>query len=191
MRELLTGFANLPTPYGKFKAAAYRDRKGGEHLVVMKGEARGKSGVLTRIHSECLTGNVFESRRCDCYSQLHYAMRRMSKEHCGLILYLRQEGRGHGLTDKLRAYVLQDQGLDTVEADQKLGLPLDTREYSVAAQILKTLRVKSVRLLTNNPRKITGLKNARIKVERKSLPWMADTYNRRYLEAKKRKMGHL
>lgn len=191
MREVLTSFANLPTPYGKFKAAAYRDKDGSEHLVVIKGEVRGKRGVVTRIHSECLTGNVFGSRRCDCDGQLRYAMKRIAKNPCGLILYLRQEGRGHGLTDKLRAYVLQDQGLDTVEADQKLGLPLDTRDYKVAIRIFRQLGVRSVRLLTNNPKKITGLARANLKVERIAVPWMVDIHNRGYLAVKKKKMGHL
>lgn len=187
----ITPFVKLPVRFSNFKAAAYKDSAGLEHLIVMHGDAVGKANVLLRIQSECLTGDVFTSRRCDCYDQLHFAMKAVQKGSAGLILYLRQEGRGHGLFNKIRAYTLQDQGMDTVESAHALGLPADARSYKVAAEILKLLRVKSVKLLTNNPRKITGLKKYHIKVSRSPLPVMATKYSRRYIETKRKKMGHL
>lgn len=184
MKSELTKFANLPTKFGKFKASAYKDAKGVEHLVLMRKNK--KTNVLTRIQSECLTGEVFGSKRCDCRDQLDYAMRKAD-----LIIYLRQEGRGHGLFNKLRAYVLQDKGLDTVESAKALGLPVDAREYKVAGEILKKLKIKSICLLTNNPNKANSLKGCKIGVKCVTIPWSVNTHNKKYLKTKQEKMGHL
>jgi 3,4-dihydroxy 2-butanone 4-phosphate synthase/GTP cyclohydrolase II len=148
--------------------------------------------VLVRVHSECLTGDVFHSRRCDCGAQLHAAMRQVRREGRGVILYMRQEGRGIGLLNKLRAYKLQEAGLDTVEANLRLGFPADLRDYGVGAQILVDLGVRRIRLLTNNPKKIVGLSGYGLEVvERVPLVVPPNAHNARYLEAKRRRMGHL
>lgn len=145
-----------------------------------------------RVHSECLTGDVFGSRRCDCGSQLHQAMRQIDEEGCGVILYMRQEGRGIGLAPKIKAYKLQEDGLDTVEANLKLGFGMDLREYGIGAQILADLGLKTIRLLTNNPKKIVGLEGYGLKVvEQLPISVEPNPHNERYLETKKSKMGHL
>jgi 3,4-dihydroxy 2-butanone 4-phosphate synthase/GTP cyclohydrolase II len=148
--------------------------------------------VLVRVHSECLTGDVFGSERCDCEPQLHQALERLAKEPRAVLLYLRQEGRGIGLAIKLRAYRLQDQGLDTVEANVKLGFPADLRDYGIGAQILVDLGVKEIELLTNNPRKVVGLEAYGLRIaKRASIQLPANRHNRRYLATKRDKLGHL
>ncbi len=184
--------AFLPTKFGKFRIIAYSAP--GENTVtvaLVKGSPRGKESAV-RVHSECLTGEVFHSLKCDCSKQLDEAMRRIQNETHGVLVYLRQEGRGIGLANKIRAYSLQDNGLDTVEANQRLGFPADSREYWVAAQILKDLGVKTVRLLTNNPEKVKSLKKYGIKVARRlPLEIRPDKDNAGYLYTKKKKMRHL
>lgn len=161
-------------------------------MALIMGDVVGASGLLARVHSECLTSEVFGSLRCDCADQLQAAMRLIRREGRGIIIYLRQEGRGIGIFSKIRAYHLQDHGFDTVEANAQLGLPQDTREYSAAAAILRHLDVRSVRLLTNNPRKIRGIKAAGVKVvSRLALEAAPKKYDRDYLRVKRRKMGHL
>jgi 3,4-dihydroxy 2-butanone 4-phosphate synthase/GTP cyclohydrolase II len=183
----------MPTDFGLFKAIAYTnavDNK--EHVALVKGTIDGSKPVLVRVHSECLTGDVFHSHRCDCGPQLEAALRRIDEEGCGVLLYMRQEGRGIGLINKLRAYELQEQGLDTVEANVKLGFAPDLRDYGIGAQILKDLGVRQIRLLTNNPRKIKGLDGYGLEVvERIPLQLPANEDNSRYLYTKKTKLGHL
>jgi 3,4-dihydroxy 2-butanone 4-phosphate synthase/GTP cyclohydrolase II len=158
----------------------------------VKGDPAGKSDVLVRMHSECLTGDVFGSQRCDCGEQLHAAMKRIDEEGVGAIVYLRQEGRGIGLANKIRAYDLQDQGRDTVEANEVLGFKADLREYGLGAQILLDLGLTSIRLLTNNPRKIVGLEGYGLKITgREPLRVEAGDFNREYLATKRTKLGHI
>lgn len=181
----------LPTDYGYFTCHAYRSKIDGlTHLALVHGKIDSEKPVLCRVHSECLTGDVFGSRRCDCGSQLHRAMERISREG-GVLLYLRQEGRGIGLSAKLHAYKLQEQGLDTVDANLRLGFPPDLRDYGVGAQILRDLGIRKLRLLTNNPQKIVGLAGHGLCIEERiplSIPPQDD--NRRYLETKRDRMGH-
>ena len=186
------GESVVRTEFGTFRMVAYRDGDGLEHLAVAKGAVRGRKGVLCRVHSECLTGEVFRSRRCDCGPQLDLALRRIEEAGSGLVVYLRQEGRGIGLVNKIRAYALQDGGADTVEANHALGFPGDLRRYDVAAAILRDLGVRSVVLLTNNPDKVRGLQDASFLVEAR-LPHVvpANDDNRRYMEPTRRRMGHL
>lgn len=181
----------LPTDYGEFTCHAYHSKVDGlTHLALVHGEINPECPVLCRVHSECLTGDVFGSRRCDCGSQLHLAMQRIAREG-GVLLYLRQEGRGIGLSAKLHAYKLQEQGLDTVDANIRLGFPPDLRDYGVGAQILRDLGVRSLRLLTNNPRKIVGLSGHGLRiVEQLPISIPANDDNRRYLETKRTRMGH-
>jgi GTP cyclohydrolase II len=171
---------------------AFEDTSGREHLALVKGAVKGKRRVLCRVHSECLTGEVFRSRRCDCGPQLDLALRRLEEAGSGVLVYLRQEGRGIGLVNKIRAYALQDQGADTVEANHELGFPSDMRRYDLAAEILRDLGVRSVALMTNNPDKIDGLREAGFTVEER-LPHCVETHadNRRYMETKANKMGHV
>jgi len=186
-----SGSARLPTSFGEFKVTAYHDSDGKEHLAVAMGELSGEP-LLLRLHSECLTGDVFSSRRCDCGEQLHVALQRIAQEGRGLLLYLRQEGRGIGLNNKILAYALQDQGMDTVEANLHLGLPADGRSYLHAAEILKDLGVNSVRLATNNPEKVKALEDCGIRVvERVRFLIAARPENVAYLKTKVAKMGHL
>jgi 3,4-dihydroxy 2-butanone 4-phosphate synthase / GTP cyclohydrolase II len=186
------GESVVRTEFGTFRMLAYRDAEGLEHLAVVKGAVRGRKSVLCRVHSECLTGEVFRSRRCDCGPQLDLALRRIEEAGSGLVVYLRQEGRGIGLVNKIRAYALQDGGADTVEANHALGFPGDLRRYDVAAGILRDLDVRSIVLLTNNPDKVSGLRDAGFTVESRLAHQVpAHDDNRRYLDTKRAKMGHL
>ena len=184
--------AELPTKYGEFHVIAYESMLDGrEHLAITKGDPSGKPGVLVRMHSECMTGDVFGSMRCDCGEQLVAAMRQIDAEGQGAIVYLRQEGRGIGLGNKVRAYELQDDGLDTVEANEKLGFKPDLRDYGIGAQILLDLELHSIRLLTNNPRKIVGLDGYDMEITgTETLRVEPNQHNERYLETKRSKLGH-
>lgn len=184
--------AELPTKYGEFHVIAYESMLDGrEHLAITRGDPSGKSSVLVRMHSECMTGDVFGSMRCDCGEQLVAAMRQIDAEGQGAIVYLRQEGRGIGLGNKVKAYQLQDEGLDTVEANEKLGFKPDLRDYGIGAQILLDLKLHSIRLLTNNPRKIVGLDGYDIEITgTEALQVEPNQHNERYLETKRSKLGH-
>jgi GTP cyclohydrolase II len=188
----IVAIAELPSRFGRFQIAAFwnnRDEK--EHVAIMHGNVYGRSEVPTRVHSECLTGDAIGSLRCDCRDQLEVALRRIATEECGLVLYLRQEGRGIGLLNKIRAYELQDRGLDTVEANLALGFRDDEREYSIAAHMLHSLRIGSIRLFTNNPRKVNDLTALGVKVSGR-LPHVIppNEFNRFYLETKASRSGH-
>jgi len=189
----LVQVVKLPTPEGTFNLHCYVAKTDGrEHLALVYGNVRGSRDVLVRVHSECLTGDVFQSRRCDCGEQLHQAMAMVAKEGCGAIVYMRQEGRGIGLSNKLHAYHLQDRGLDTVEANERLGFPPDLREYGLGAQILLNLGVASIRLLTNNPRKLVGLEGYGLQISgRVPIVVSPCETNARYLNTKKERLGHL
>jgi 3,4-dihydroxy 2-butanone 4-phosphate synthase/GTP cyclohydrolase II len=186
----------LPTAFGEFMAYGYRSviEEGGDttHIALVKGDIRNRENVLVRVHSECLTGDVFGSLRCDCGPQLHQAMRMVDAEGQGVVLYMRQEGRGIGLAGKLQAYHLQDNGYDTVEANLALGYPADLRDYGIGAQILRDLGISKIRLITNNPRKIVGLEGYGLVIsERVPLVIEANDFNKRYLDTKEQKLGHL
>ncbi len=184
--------AELPTQSGHFRIVTFRDiLTGQEHVALVKGDVAGEESVLVRVHSECLTGDALGSLRCDCGDQLRSAMGRIEREGRGVVLYMRQEGRGIGLLGKLCAYQLQDQGLDTVEANLHLGYPADLREYGIGAQMLVDLGVKKIRLLTNNPRKVAGLSGYGLTiVDTVPIEIEPNPYNLRYLKAKKEKLGH-
>ena len=184
---------NLPTKHGIFKAVGYRDKiTNEEHIALIMGEIDNGLPVLARVHSECLTGDVFGSKRCDCGEQLELAMKRIAQEGRGILLYMRQEGRGIGLLNKLKAYHLQDNGLDTVEANEALGFPADLRDYGIGAEILSDLGVKELRLMTNNPKKISGIYGFGLKViERIPIEINHNNDNSFYLETKKVKLGHM
>lgn len=183
----------LPTDFGEFDLHLYRSKLDQQsHLALVCGEVAGRENVLVRVHSECLTGDVFGSRRCDCGPQLHQAMRQVSEAGCGVIVYMRQEGRGIGLPAKIRAYKLQEGGLDTVEANLQLGYAMDLREYGLGAQILADLGLRTIRLLTNNPKKLVGLEGYGLEiVEQVPIRIPANPHNARYLKTKREKMGHL
>jgi len=182
----------LPTAYGEFTAVALRETLTGKHHVALvKGEVEGRENVLVRVHSECLTGDVFHSLRCDCGEQLEQALARIGDEERGVLLYMAQEGRGIGLLNKLKAYELQENGLDTVEANLELGFPADGREYGIGSQVLHDLGLTTIRILTNNPKKITGIEAFGLKVvEQVPIEVAPNAENRGYLEAKRSKLGH-
>jgi GTP cyclohydrolase II len=189
----LVAIANLPSRFGSFQVCGFVSPcDGKEHTAVIKGDIVGKKGVVTRVHSECLTGDVMGSKRCDCRDQLLESLKIIEKEGRGVVLYLRQEGRNIGLTEKIKAYYLQDHGFDTIDANIHLGYQPDERDYGIAANILKNLQVQSIKLLTNNPQKIKQLTSAGIQIEER-LPLIIEPteYNREYLETKATKSGHL
>jgi len=185
--------AQLPTRFGPFRVVVYRERDGDkEHLAVIAGEVAGAEDLLVRVHSECLTGEVLHSLRCDCRDQLDLALERIQAAGKGAVLYLRQEGRGIGLGNKIRAYAKQDEGLDTVDANLALGFEDDQRGYQMAADMLRDLGVASVVLMTNNPRKVEGLEDDGIEVTRREPHEVeAHEHNREYLKTKQDRLGHL
>ena len=189
----IAAIADLPSRFGQFQVVAFwNNRDGKEHAAFVHGDIAGKEDVPVRMHSECLTGDALGSLRCDCRDQLEAALRALGSMDRGMLLYLRQEGRGIGLINKIRAYGLQDHGYDTVEANIALGFRDDERDYSVAAHMIGSLRVKSIRLMTNNPRKIHGLVSLGVKItDRIPLVMAPNDHNRFYLQTKSRKSGHL
>jgi GTP cyclohydrolase II len=189
----LTATSKLPTRYGEYLLHVFQDHQTGvEHIALVQGEIENSSNVLTRVHSECLTGDIFSSQRCDCGEQLEAAQSLIYAAQQGVIIYLRgHEGRGIGITNKILAYGLQDQGLDTVEANLQLNLPVDSRRYDAAAEILKLLKVVSVRLLTNNPDKVSALLSSKVLID-SILPIQTspNAFNHAYLQTKQLKLGH-
>ncbi len=185
--------AKLPTPYGNFTVIAYKSQTDpAEHLAMVMGDVATEDPVLVRVHSQCLTGDVFHSLRCDCGEQIQIAMQNIEREGRGVILYMRQEGRGIGIHNKIKAYALQDEGLDTVEANLSLGFKADQRDYGVGAQILADLGIRNMRLMTNNPKKMSGLASYGLTItEQLPITTKPNQYNRRYLQTKQKKMGHL
>ena len=185
--------ANLPTKFGQFKIWAFKNnRDNKDHVAIVAGDPTGKENVLTRVHSECVTGDVFASLKCDCGEQLEHAMMQIAAAGNGILLYMRQEGRGIGLANKVKAYSLQDTGLDTVEANLHLGFDDDMRDYSVAAKMIEAIAPKSIQLMTNNPRKIEGLSGAGVAVaDRLPIKMLSNPFNEGYLNVKKAKSGHL
>jgi len=183
----------MPTDYGDFDLHSYRAKlDGGHHLALVKGKIDKSKPTLVRVHSQCLTGDVFGSRRCDCGNQLHAALRQIQEEGNGVLVYMRQEGRGIGFAAKIHAYKLQEEGLDTVEANARLGYPSDLRDYGLGAQILFDLGVRQFRFLTNNPKKVVGLEGYGLEmVEQVPIRSEANPHNIKYLETKRVKMGHL
>lgn len=182
--------AKLPTKYGNFKVICYEDCNKGQHLALVKGNIANKKDVIVRVHSKCLTGDALGSLRCDCGAQLEKALKVISQKG-GVLLYMEQEGRGIGLMNKIAAYHFQDHGMDTVEANIKLGFKADARDYTIGAQILKDIGLSTIKLLTNNPRKIEGLEKYGLKITER-IPIIAEynTSNKKYLATKKEKLGH-
>ncbi|RTE86295.1 MULTISPECIES: GTP cyclohydrolase II [Gammaproteobacteria] len=182
----------LPTPFAEFRLVGFTDRHGKEHVAMVLGDVADGEPVLARVHSECLTGDALFSQRCDCGPQLYSALEKIAKAKRGVLVYLRQEGRGIGLINKLRAYAEQDKGLDTVEANEILGFQADAREYDIAAGIFELLGVSSVQLMTNNPRKLEALSEYGVKIDTR-IPHITEgtPHNKHYLETKSRKFGHL
>ncbi len=187
------GEARLPTDFGEVLVVAFEnDVDGREHIVLVKGQVAGQHDVLVRMHSECVTGDVFGSQRCDCGGQLRASLERIAEEGRGILVYLKQEGLGIGLLNKIRAYELQDKGMDTVEANEVLGFPADLRDYGIGVQVLLDLGIKSMRLMTNNPKKIIGLEGYGLSVtEQVPVTVRPNRFNREYLDVKRGKMGHL
>lgn len=184
--------AFFPTEFGKFRIFAFVDDKGGEHLAIVRCDHKPHKSIPVRVHSRCLTGDTLTSLRCDCRGQLEASLKYLERKKCGMLIYLDQEGRGIGLANKIKAYALQDRGMDTIEANVHLGFGEDLRDYSAAAAILRYFKVKDIALLTNNPRKIRDLEKHGIKVvERIPLVTKANRYNRSYLETKRKKMKHM
>lgn len=185
--------ANLPTKYGNFKIVAFKNnRDNKEHVAIIKGDVEGHEGVLCRIHSECLTGDVFGSLKCDCGPQLERALDELEEAGRGIILYMRQEGRGIGLANKIAAYALQDQGMDTVEANKHLGFDDDIRRYDISSEMLKLLGPKSIVLMTNNPRKLDAMRKSGVPIdERLPIKITPNKFNVGYLNTKRDKSGHL
>src|SRR5436189_4317697 len=183
----------MPTAFGDFTAVAFRETLTGQHhIALVKGNVEGADDVLVRVHAECLTGDVFHSMRCDCGEQLESALSMIEAEGSGVLLYLAQEGRGIGLLNKLHAYKLQEEGLDTVDANLKLGLPADLRDYGIGAQILVDLGLTTIRIMTNNPKKIVGLEGYGLEVtDQIPIEHVPNEHNRAYLRAKKQRLGHL
>ncbi len=195
LREKLVVFEQqiaMPTDYGDFRLRMYRSTIDGQHhLALVRGRIGARTPVLVRVHSECLTGDVFGSRRCDCGNQLHMALKQIAEAGSGVLVYMRQEGRGIGLAAKIHAYKLQEGGQDTVQANKSLGFPMDLREYGLGAQILADLGVRKIRLLTNNPRKVVGLEGHGLEiVEQVPIRAVPNPHNSKYLQTKKKKMGH-
>ncbi len=189
----LVATANLPSKFGNFKISAFYDKKEGkEHLAIIKGDVNGKSNVPVRLHSECLTGDVLGSLKCDCREQLINALEYIGKREHGALIYLRQEGRGIGLINKIKAYSLQDLGFDTVEANKKLGYEADLREYKAAAEIIRSLKIKSIQLMTDNPEKLNDLKKNGVEIiKRIKVTVKPNNHNKKYLDTKRNKLGHL
>lgn len=190
MRIVDSATSQLPTDHGPFALHVFRDDRGLEHVALVRGRVDDGAPVLTRVHSECLTGEVFHSRRCDCEPQLEAALAAIAAADRGVLVYLRQEGRGIGLFDKVRAYALQDEGADTVDANLRLGLPADAREYGIAVEILRRLGVQAVRLMTNNPHKAAALAAGGLAVERLDHAPAAAPEATRYLRTKFERLGH-
>ncbi len=189
----IVALADFPSNYGSFKVVAFENNKDGkDHIMVIKGNVEGAERVLTRVHSSCVTGDVLGSLRCDCGDQVKEALRMIEEEGQGVLLYMQQEGRGIGLTNKIKAYMYQDRGIDTYDANLLLGFSPDQRTYELAAAILKKFRISSIRLITNNPQKIRDLEEFDVKIkERIPIEIPSNRFNRFYLETKKEKFGHL
>jgi len=190
MKKVAEAF--LPTRYGRFTVYAFTDDGNGEHIALVRCEHLPHDGMPIRVHSRCLTGDTLTSMRCDCRDQLEAAMKFFEEKTCGMLIYLDQEGRGIGLANKIKAYALQDEGMDTVEANVHLGFGEDLRDYKIAADILMSFGIKEIKLLTNNPKKIADLERHGIKVvERIPLITKPNRYNKKYLETKRKKMNHI
>lgn len=191
MKPIFVSKAHLPTQFGDFEIHGFTDSENREHIAITKGDFPSNTPPLVRIHSECFTGDVLGSLKCDCGAQLQSALSLIEKEKQGIVIYLRQEGRGIGLLNKIKAYKLQEQGLDTLEANLYLGLPADARNYDTAAEILKHFGITQIKLITNNPDKITQLENQGIEiVERIDISTEKNSHNKKYIETKNEKFGH-